>query len=258
MICRVTCSIDSPILSPMKELIYGLHAVKALLEHHPDVVTQLIVQDNRQDTALEACLALAYQAGVHVEYRPRKVIDQQFKTPVVHQGVVAECHVLPGYTEKELPGILAATTSPKLILILDGVQDPHNLGACLRTANAMGCCCVIAPKDRTASLTSTAIKVSTGAAFATPFVPVSNLARTMRLCQEQGIWTVGLTADTEMMLKDVDLTGDVAIVMGAEGQGLRALTEKHCDYLAKIPMSGSVASLNVSVATGMALYEVRR
>lgn len=242
----------------MKELIYGLHAVKALLEHHPDVITQLIVQDGRQDQALHDCLEIAYRVGVHVEYRPRKVIDQQFKTPVVHQGVVAECHSLPGYTEKELPGILERAPSPKLILILDGVQDPHNLGACLRTANAMGCCCVIAPKDRTASLTSAAIKVSTGAAFATPFIPVSNLARTMRACQEQGIWTVGLSAETEMTLKEIDLTGDIAMVMGAEGQGLRALTAKHCDYLAKIPMSGTVESLNVSVATGMALYEVKR
>lgn len=242
----------------MKELIYGIHAAKALLTHHPDVVTEVRVQDSRQDAALQSCLALAYQAGLKVEHASRKALDQLFKVPTVHQGIVVVCHTLPSYTEKELVGLLESVSGRKLILILDGVQDPHNLGACLRTANAMGCCCVIAPKDRTANLTSAAIKVSSGAAFETPFVQVSNLARVLRVCQEQGIWIVGLSADTDQQLKEIDLSGDIAIVMGAEGQGLRALTEKHCDYLAKIPMFGTVESLNVSVATGMALYEVRR
>jgi 23S rRNA (guanosine2251-2'-O)-methyltransferase len=244
------------ILSLMKEYIYGIHAVAALLAHHPQSVEHLLVQAGRQDRALERCLTQAKRAGIAVQLVERKVIDKQFKQSVVHQGVMAVCHSLPVYTESDLSNIFDAVSGRKIVLILDGVQDPHNLGACLRVANAMGCCCVIAPKDKSAGLTSTAIKVSTGAAFATPFVQVSNLARAMKQCQQLGLWLVGLTAETDMAIANVDVAGDVGVVMGAEGAGLRALTMKNCDYLARIPMHGVVDSLNVSVAAGIALYQV--
>ena len=176
----------------------------------------------------------------------------------MHQGVVAMCSHLPIYNEADIEGIIGAVAKPRLVLVLDGIQDPHNLGACLRVANALGVCAVIAPKNNSVGLTSTAIKVSTGAAFATPFIQVTNLVRSISKLQELGIWFVGGSADATIEFKDVDMQDDIGIVMGAEGAGLRALTQKTCDFLAKIPMLGTVDSLNVSVATGIALYEVHR
>ena len=242
----------------MAEKIYGIHAVTALLTFKPDSVKQLVVQSGRSDEALSLCVDLAKQAGINIEKCMRKDIDALFPDKTVHQGVVATCAHLPIYSEADVEGIIAAAAKPSLVLILDGIQDPHNLGACLRVANALGVCAVISPKKNAVGLTAAAIKVSTGAAFATPFVQVTNLARTMRALQELGIWLVGASADAQTELKKIDMQGDIGIVLGAEGKGLRALTAKTCDFLAKIPMLGAVASLNVSVATGISLYEAYR
>ncbi|PHQ80527.1 MAG: 23S rRNA (guanosine(2251)-2'-O)-methyltransferase RlmB [Coxiella sp. (in: Bacteria)] len=242
----------------MSETIYGIHAVSALLTFQPGLVERIVVQTGRHDRALQPCLKQAKAAGFVVEEKPRKDIDRLFKGSVVHQGVVAFCHRLPQYNEADIAGIVDASAEPRLVLILDGVQDPHNLGACMRVANAMGAACVIAPKDNSASLTSTVIKVSCGAVFATPFIQVTNLARALCKLQDMGIWLVGASANAEASLSDIDMSGNIGVVMGAEGEGLRSLTEKHCDFLAKIPMLGSVESLNVSVATGVMLYEAYR
>jgi 23S rRNA (guanosine2251-2'-O)-methyltransferase len=242
----------------MSEQIYGIHAVTALLTFKPDSVSGITVQSGRNDESITLCLDLAKQANIPTQQRSRKDIDALFKSRVVHQGIVATCSHMPVYTEADIEGIIDATEKPCLLLIIDGIQDPHNLGACLRVANALGVCAVIAPKRNSVGLTSTAIKVSTGAAFATPFVQVTNLARTMRQLQKLGIWLVGGSAEADSDLKDIDMKGDMGIVMGAEGFGLRDLTAKTCDFLAKIPMIGTVDSLNVSVATGITLYEAYR
>ncbi len=242
----------------MSEAIYGLHAVNALLQCYPEQVERLLIQERRKDNSIIACQKQALAAGITIEVLPRQDLEKYLGKGSVHQGVVALCKHLPIYAEADLQGIIQNAQQPSLILMLDGVQDPHNLGACLRVANGFGACCVIAPKDKTASLTPTAIKVSTGAAFTTPFVQVTNLARCMRALQATGIWIVGMSADTDVPISDIDMTANIAVVMGAEGTGIRHLTQKHCDYLAKIPMSGTVESFNVSVATGVCLYEVSR
>lgn len=242
----------------MLERIYGIHAVTALLTFKPDCVKGIVVQSARDDAALQLCLDLAEQANIPVDKRSRKDIDEMFKEKVVHQGIVATCSHMPIYGEGDLEGIVSAAAKPSLLLFLDGIQDPHNLGACMRVANGFGACAVVAPKNNSVGLTAAAIKVSTGAAFATPFVQVTNLARTMRKVQEMGVWLVGGSAHADTELKDIDMQGDIGIVMGAEGLGLRSLTAKTCDFLAKIPLLGTVDSLNVSVATGVMLYEVYR
>lgn len=242
----------------MTEYVYGIHAAKALLTFQSGSVIRLILQAGRDDAAFQDCLKLAKKAGVLVDTLARKDIDRLVGEQAVHQGILLECKSLPVYNEADIEKMIVANDEPRLVLILDGVQDPHNLGACLRVADALGVCCVIAPKDRSVGLNATAIKVSCGAAFSTPFIQVTNLARSMRKLQDLGLWLVGTSLNTTNTLKDIDMRGNIGIVMGAEGLGLRELTEKHCDFLAKIPMMGSVESLNVSVATGIALYEVCR
>lgn len=242
----------------MTDYIYGIHAVKALLNSHIKSVIRLVVQAGRDDTAVQDCSILAKKAGLTIDYLPRKDIDRLVGEQTVHQGVLLEYRSLPVYSEADIEKIVLLKDEPRLVLILDGIQDPHNLGACLRVANALGVCCVIAPKDRSVGLNATAIKVSCGAAFSTPFIQVTNLARAMRKLQDLELWLVGASLNTTQSLKDIDMRGNIGIVLGAEGAGLRELTEKHCDFLAKIPMLGTVESLNVSVATGIVLYEVYR
>merc|ERR1712000_709071 len=175
-----------------------------------------------------------------------------------HQGIIAWRKPVQNKSEKHLPDILDAISGTPLVLILDGVTDPHNLGACLRTADAAGAHVVIAPKDKSAPLNATAAKVACGAAEAVPYIQVTNLARTMKDLQERGIWIVGTAGEAEQTIYQHDLTGPMAIVMGAEGPGMRRLTREHCDYLANIPMAGEVSSVNVSVATGICLFEAVR
>jgi len=240
------------------ENIIGFHAVKTVLETRPsDILRLMIVQSNRRDKRLQELLQIAKSANVHVDQLPEKALPHALQDQR-HQGVIAECKALAPWSEGDLLDAVSATTSPIVLLVLDGVQDPHNLGACLRSANALGAMAVIAPKDRAAKITEVVRKVSSGATEQTPFVAVTNLTRTINQLQELGVWFVGMDGYADLSLSDVDLKGHVGIVMGGEGQGMRRLTREVCDYLVKIPMQGSVESLNVSVATGVALYEVQR
>ena len=240
------------------ERIYGLHAVKTLLQTRPRDVIQLFLQNTRHDQRVNDIIRLAESAKVKYELVPTAQLEKMVGESASHQGVVARCRPLSVWTEKNLMDCVENRTSPILLLILDGVQDPHNLGACLRSANAFGVTAVIAPKDRAAAMSDTVKKVACGAAEQTPFVAVANLHRTLLELKKQGVWLVGLDSEAELTLLQVDLKGNIGIVMGGEGDGMRRLTKEACDYLAKIPMQGTVESLNVSVATGVTLYEVRR
>ncbi len=239
-----------------RELIYGLHAVIALLEGGGEVQT-LWMLDSRHDERLARVAELAQKAGLRIQRVPRAELDRMTHD-ARHQGVVAEALGAELRDEGGLYLLLDQLQEPPFLLVLDGVQDPHNLGACLRSANAAGVHAVIAPKDRSASLTAVARKVASGAAEMTPFFQVTNLARTLRDLKERNVWFVGLAGEADQGLYELDLKGPLAIVMGAEGDGMRRLTKEHCDFLAKIPMAGGVESLNVSVATGVALFEALR
>lgn len=237
-------------------LIYGLHAVMAALQNKSEKISRLYVARERQDKKIKEILFLAKENNIPIESEERKELDQLAGSPH-HQGVIACCQKNQSYTENDLQSLLAAASRP-FVLILDGVQDPHNLGACLRTANAAGVHCVIAPKDRSVGMTPTVSKVACGAAETLPFIQVTNLVRTIQELKNQGIWIYGAAAEAEQSLYQLDLTGPLALVLGAEQSGLRRLTREHCDGLASIPMQGSVSSLNVSVATGIMLYEAVR
>ena len=240
-----------------KNFIFGLHAVESLLKNQPSRVIRLCIQKERRDQKIEVLIQLANQQKVVIEYLPRQELDQMTEESN-HQGVVAFCKKMEIYTEHDLKNILQHTARPPFLLILDGVQDPHNLGASFRSADAFGVHAVIAPKDKSVGITPVVSKVASGALETTPFVQVTNLVRTLESLKEQGIWIYGADGEAAQTLFEVDLSGPVAIVLGAEGAGLRRLTKEHCDVLVKIPMQGSVSSLNVSVAAGIFLFEVAR
>lgn len=236
--------------------VYGLHAVRALLQRSARRVRRLVVDARRDDPRMREILQLAQQHDI----RPERVDARQLAArlgQVSHQGVLAEVEPLPPWHEDELLDAVAAATDP-LVLVLDGVQDPHNLGACLRTAEAVGVTAVIMPKDRSAGLTAVARKAAAGAAERVPLVAVTNLSRTLGRLKELGYWITGLAGDTDETLYDADLTGPTVLVMGAEGEGMRRLTREACDRVVKIPMHGKIESLNVSVATAVCLYEALR
>lgn len=236
--------------------VYGLHAVRALLLRHPGRVLAVRTLDTRGDARMQEIGRLAQAAGQRIERCDARRFAQLLGA-VAHQGVMAEVRPLEPWNEDRLLNALAGDPLP-LLLALDGVQDPHNLGACLRTADACGALAVIVPKDRAAQLNATVRKVAAGAAESTPIVAVTNLARTLKLLKEAGLWIVGAAAEAGRPVQEVDFRGPVAIVMGAEGTGLRPLTRQTCDFLVRLPQLGVVESLNVSVATGMVLYEVLR
>jgi 23S rRNA (guanosine2251-2'-O)-methyltransferase len=243
----------------LTEKVYGLHAVRALLLRHAARVSSVTVSEGRADPRAAEILELARKAGKSVKRAPPAAF-KQFGDGV-HQGVYADVLPLAPWHEEELvAGITRAleSGSSPLVLVLDGVQDPHNLGACLRTADACGALAVVIPKDRAVQMNATVRKVATGAAETTPLAVVTNLARTLRLLKDAGLWIVGADAEAPKLAHETDLTGPVAIVMGAEGGGLRQLTRDTCDLLVRLPQQGSVESLNVSVATGMLLYEAVR
>ena len=237
-------------------LIYGLHAVTALLEQRCPV-RMLWVQDSRRDERLDLLLALATQQGIAVQRVPRKKLDE-LTGAGRHQGVAAEAEPARARDAEDLQAFVNALRPPAFLLVLDGVQDPHNLGACLRSADAAGVQAVITPRDRAAELTPAARKVAAGAAERMPLFQVTNLARSLRWLKAQNIWLVGLTAEAEQPLYQLDLKGPLALVLGAEGSGLRRLSKAECDFLAHIPMTGGAESLNVSVAAGVALFEALR
>ncbi len=243
-----------------EEWIHGLHAVTAALKYEPERLHGLWVERQRRDGRIQALLDQAGAQGVAVHPVDRAELDR-LSGGARHQGVIARLAAVRqrSYDEADLLGLLAAVEGMPLLLVLDGVQDPHNLGACLRSAAAAGVHAVIAPADRAVGLNATVRKVACGAAEIVPFVPVTNLARTLRALQEQGVWLVGAAGEVDDTLYDVDFTLPTAIVLGAEEKGLRRLTREICDRLARIPMVESgVESLNVSVATGVFLFEARR
>lgn len=240
-------------------LLFGFHAVISRLRLDPKTVTNVYVEANRRDRRMQDFIALAQELKV----RLHPVDNERLKGIAGtdrHQGVVAQAeHVSLALNVDELLDSLGDDpNNPPLLLVLDGVTDPHNLGACLRVADGAGVHAIIAPKDRSAGLNATASKVASGAAESIPYITVTNLARTLRDLQDRGIWVVGTDDQADKDIYTADLTGPMALVMGAEGEGMRRLTRETCDSLVSIPMLGTVESLNVSVASGVCLYEIGR
>jgi 23S rRNA (guanosine2251-2'-O)-methyltransferase len=239
------------------QLVFGIHAVSSLLDHHADAVQVLYTLAGRRDKRLQSLVDKAKHAGIPVEECSRADLDA--RCPQVHQGIVALSEATNReYHEQDLDALLDGLDHPPLLLVLDGVTDPHNLGACLRSAEAAGADAVIVPKDKSVQLSPTVRKVACGAAEIVPFVSVTNLARTLQSLQQRGIWVFGAAGEAQQSLYDADLKGPIALVLGSEGKGLRRLTREHCDSLLAIPMAGEVSSLNVSVSTGVCLFEAVR
>ena len=245
----------------MGDAVFGYHAVESLIRREPGRIAALHVQTGRQDKRMQALLTLARNQGVSISQAEKSDLDGRVSGR--HQGVVA---VLYAGVTADAIGMMAegelidrvTQSAEALLLILDGVTDPHNLGACLRSADAAGVTAVIFPKDKSADVNDVARKVASGAAEAVPWVRVTNLARTIELLQHAGVWVIGTDGDAETTLYDQDLTGPCALVLGSEGSGMRRLTRERCDFVVRLPMSGSVSSLNVSVAAGVCLFEAVR
>ncbi len=243
-----------------EHLVYGLHPVRALLNNPLRQTYKLYASNSRKDKRLEAVLNIAREANIPVELQTPETLKQRFGH-MPHQGLIAEAEPLKAYIEADLPALLEAAEKPVLILILDGITDPHNLGACLRSADATGVNFVIAPKDNSADITPVVSKVASGAAESIPFIRVTNLARSIKTLQAHGIWVYGAAGEATQSIYELALDSkntSIALVMGAEGPGLRRLTRDVCDGLFSLPMHGQVSSLNVSVATGVCLYEALR
>ena len=240
-----------------RQLLIGIHPVESALSRRPEQVQLLIVAREARNRRVRELEELAQRLGVRVESRSRSVLDQD-SDGQRHQDVMAEFEPNNIHSEKELEAVLAKIDQPTLVLVLDGVQDPHNLGACLRTADAAGVGLVVLPKDGAAGLTPTARRSAAGAAEVMPVLLASNLARVLRRLKEQGVWLAGTSDQAPQDIYQASLDGPLALVMGSEGKGMRRLTSELCDFLVRIPMQGSVSSLNVSVATGVCLYEINR
>ena len=239
-------------------ILFGFHAVLSRLRQHGASVQEILIDRDRMDARMKDLLKMAEAAGVRTMEVERSRLDGMAGMNGRHQGVIARVVDTP-IPYKDIHDILESDlTEPPFFLILDGVEDPHNLGACLRVADAMGVHAVIAPKDRAVGLNATVRKVACGAAETVPFIAVTNLARTIRELKEAGVFVIGTTMDAPSTLLNTKLDGPIAIVLGAEGDGIRRLTAETCDALMTIPMYGSVESLNVSVASGICLYEARR
>lgn len=237
--------------------IFGLHSVRALLDQHPERLVEVYATRERQDTTVQELVQQAQRLGVRPQFVPKATLDKRAEGGN-HQGIVVTALEAPQLTENDLPGLVEQAGDRTLFLILDGITDPHNLGACLRTADAAGVTAVIVPKDKSASVNPTVRKVASGAAETVPLVQVTNLARALRDLQDLHVWIIGTAGEATKSVYQVDYQGPTAIVMGAEGDGMRRLTRETCDELIKIPLLGTVSSLNVSVATGVCLYEVVR
>ena len=237
-------------------MVYGLHAIGAVIERAPERLLELWVAAPRDDARARRLRERAEAAGVRVQTAGSEALAK-LAGDVAHQGVVAAVRPLKPLTEQDLPSALSKFDDP-LLLVLDGVTDPHNLGACLRTADAAGVHMVIIPRDRAAAVDGVVRKVAAGAAEFMPVASVTNLVRTFAVLKEHGIWVVGTDADAEETLYGADLKRPLALVLGAEGGGMRRLTRERCDFLVRIPMAGHLESLNVSVAAGVALFEARR
>ncbi|ESQ17095.1 MAG TPA: 23S rRNA (guanosine(2251)-2'-O)-methyltransferase RlmB [Chromatiaceae bacterium] len=237
--------------------VVGINSVRNVLRFASEGVAELWLVRSRRDRRLSELAALARAAGVSIKLSERADLDRAAEG-ANHQGAMAWVQVPAPRAERHLDALLADIDGPPLLLVLDGVTDPHNLGACLRSADAAGAHAVIAPKDKAAGLTPIAIKVASGAAQCMPFVQVTNLARTCDLLKQRGLWLIGATEDADATFYQSDLRGPLALVLGSEGKGMRRLTRERCDLLARLPMHGRVESLNVSVAAGICLYEAVR
>ncbi len=250
-------------MSERSDVLFGIHAVESALKIRPRDIRVLQVAAGRDDQRLAGLITLAKNQGVEVEKVDRAKLKQLDLGR--HQGAVAWLHARPAsvsdrraWVEADLPELLAQSPQPHLFLVLDSVTDPHNLGACLRSADAAGVTAVLIPKDKSADITPTVAKVACGAAETVTVVKVTNLARSLETLKAAGVWIYGLAGEGQQTLYELDLVGSVALVMGAEGDGLRRLTRETCDALVKLPMNGAVTSLNVSVATGVSLFEAVR
>jgi 23S rRNA (guanosine2251-2'-O)-methyltransferase len=239
-------------------ILFGFHAVQSRMRQHPGSLQEILIDQDRVDPRMKDLLKFAEASNIRVMQVDRSRLDGIAGKNGRHQGVIARVVDSP-MPYKDIHDILESDLKePPFFLILDGVEDPHNLGACLRVADAMGVHAVIAPKDRAVGLNATVRKVASGAAETVPFISVTNLARTIRELKDAGVFVIGTTMDSNSTLLNTKLNGAIALVLGAEGDGLRRLTAENCDALVTIPMFGSVESLNVSVASGICLYEVRR
>lgn len=235
---------------------YGLHSCMAILKNPKREIKHIVLRQG-DDKRYAELISLAQDRGIQIKRQSQELIDQDFPG-LVHQGVLLWAKALPEYDEGDLKSLITSLEHPAFILILDGVTDPHNLGACLRSADAAGVDMVIIPKDKSASITPVVAKVSSGASETVPLVRVVNLARSIETIQALGVWVYGACGEATQSLYDLDAKAAIALVLGAEGDGLRRLTREKCDALYSIPMLGSVSSLNVSVAAGISMYEVRR
>ena len=245
----------------MTELVFGYHATESLIRQRPGHIQTLMVQADRNDKRMQALNDLAQSQGVAITRCAKSDLDAV--TSGRHQGVIARLqqgasHEAAGQTsEPDLMAMVVAAERP-LLLILDGVTDPHNLGACLRSADAAGVTAVVFPKDKSADVNDVARKVASGAAETVPWVRVTNLARTMEHLKQAGVWIIGASGEVPETLHDQDLTVSCALVLGSEGSGMRRLTRESCDFMVSLPMAGAVSSLNVSVAAGICLFEAVR
>ncbi|MBS0591298.1 MAG: 23S rRNA (guanosine(2251)-2'-O)-methyltransferase RlmB [Proteobacteria bacterium] len=239
------------------ELLFGINTVESALTHDAKNIVELYIEADSHNARLKELSERARDLGVKPHSRPREALDKM-TGGARHQGAVARYRAPPPRTEKELYELVEQAQADTLILVLDGVTDPHNLGACLRSAEAAGVTAVVVPKDKAAGITPTVRKASSGAADRVAFFAVTNLARALKTLKEKGVWLVGLAGESAQNFYTLDLKGPLGIVMGSEGEGMRRLTAESCDFLAKIPMRGGVESLNVSVATGVALFEALR
>jgi 23S rRNA (guanosine2251-2'-O)-methyltransferase len=237
--------------------VFGIHAISALLQQQPGRILRLCFAKERQDKKITPLLELAQQQGIATEACTRQTLDR-LALNEQHQGILAVCKQAASLTEHDLAQLLQDSSQAPLLLILDGVQDPHNLGACLRTADASGVSALIAPKDKAVGITPTVSKVASGAAETVPFIQVTNLARTIEKLKSMNIWVYGADMAASQSIYQTDFRGPSAIVLGAEGTGLRRLTRDLCDALIHIPMQGTVESLNVSVSAGIILFEALR
>jgi len=240
-----------------QDLLIGIHAIEAALNYDAGNIVELYVETGAHNARVKEISERARDLGIKPHARDRAALDRM-TGGARHQGVVARYNAPAPFAETELPKLVEQAGQAALFLVLDGVTDPHNLGACLRSAEAAGVAAVIAPKDRAVGITPTVRRAAAGAADRVPFVAATNLARTLKTLKDAGVWLVGLVGDADQPLYKIDLKGPIAIVLGSEGEGMRRLTREACDFLASIPMRGQVESLNVSVATGIALFETLR
>lgn len=247
-------------MAKQDELVFGIHAINEMMQRSPERFIELWLLKGRDDERILPIINMARKYGVAIQFLHRKTLDEK-SGGYQHQGVIAR--VKPGkqYTDADLEDIIEQATKTgqqPFILVLDGVTDPHNLGACLRNADASGVQAIVVPKDNAVKINPTVRKVAVGAAETIPLVQVTNLSRALKAMKNLGLWIVGTAGEAEHDIYDCQLKGPIALVMGAEDKGMRRLTRENCDQLIKLPMAGSVSSLNVSVAAGICLFEIVR